>query len=275
MSEEKSANKILEAIRSIESKIDNLRNELASIKVEIDQRFDTLKEVTDREVESIKKEAFIGGEDQLFFAVIISFLVLFITLPINDLVGFLETALKLNPTDALSTVGNIRYLGIAIFLFSSLTRYYAFLNDSKTYRFISFEALWFGLNIIISIIIVNTIPVLTSQIGPFGISFPVLVATIIFIGITFIEKAILEKYAFRGCIPKEYVIPLATQLSLAYIFGLCMAIIEEVVTMTLGNAYSSSRFYLTYMIFMLLLALLAIVLFKKRSTKLKVHSSTS
>lgn len=127
----------------------------------------------EQQLNRVKDEVLTSSEDQLFFGVLISLLILFITLPINDVVSFLQSALTISQDTAIREAESVKYFGIASFLISSLLRYSAVVSEhdvSKRLRYLSFEAFWLGLNVIFLLVIINIITPLTNQFGLSGIA---------------------------------------------------------------------------------------------------------
>jgi len=236
-----------------------------------DEIIEKLKDIENK-IDRQKKESFASGEDQLFFGVIISLLVLFVTLPINDMALFLQSVFNVKQDIALTNAGYIKYLGIVFFLVSSLTRYCAVVSDhnvSKKFRYASFEALWLGLNIIILNITINLITTLSLQIGLSGLSITFLILTVIFVGMHLLERYILKIYAQKGLILKEY-FPFASVVFLAIMFGISVALLVEVGALALGfEPFSTIRFWLVYII----TSMVYTIIFYKRSVKKRKKSN--
>lgn len=248
---DKTKDEILEKLKDIESKIDNQ-----------------------------KKESFASGEDQLFFGVIISLLILFVTLPINDMASFLQSVFSVSQEIASTNAGYLKYLGIALFLVSSLARYCTVTSNqslSKKLRFVSFEALWLGLNIIIFTITVNLVTTLSLQIGLLGLSVTFLVLTLIFVGMLQLERYILKVYAKKELVLKEY-FPFASVLLLSIMLGICVALIAEVIALASGFVFSTTRFLLVYAITTVIVILIILPKWrfeKKEATRKRENTEES
>ena len=110
LDEKKKINEILEKVKGLEAEIKG-------------QKTDSINE-------SLR-----SNEDQLFFGVIITLLVFFVTLPINDVSSFLQSIFNVKQDIAVSNAGYIKYTGIVAFLVSTLLRYCAVVtvgrNQSK------------------------------------------------------------------------------------------------------------------------------------------------
>ena len=220
----------------------------------------------ENKVESQRKESLIGTEDQLFFGFIISLLILFVTLPINDMASFLQDVFKASPENALSNAGYIKYVGLVIFLVSSVTRYCAVVSHqdlSKRFRFASFECLWMGLNIIILIMTINLISFLSPQIGVSGLSVTFLILTLIFAGMLILERYILKIYAEREFILEDQK-PFASVLFLAIMMGIAIALLIEIVALGLGGSFSTIRFFAVYVA---ITVVIVVVYIKKQHRK--------
>ena len=223
----------------------------------------------ENKVESQRKESLTSTEDQLFFGFIISLLILFVTLPINDMASFLEDVFNVSQATAVSNAGYIKYVGIIIFLVSSLTRCCAVVSNqdiSKRFRFASFEALWVGLNIIILTITINLISLLSPQIGPLGLSITFLILTGIFIGMFIVESYILKIYTKREFI-SEGQKPYASVLFLGIMSGIAVALLVELVALSMGEPFSTIRFLTVYIIITGVILVAYIINSRKKKAK--------
>jgi len=215
-----------------------------------------------------KKESLASNEDQLFFGVIISLLILFVTLPTNDLASFLQSVFSIDPSIALTNAGSIKYFGIMLFLASALTRYCAVISNpdvARKLRYASFEALWLGLGIIILTTTINLITNLSLQIGPSGLSVTFLILTLIFIGMLWVERYILKVYARKGLIIEKYS-PLASIMLLTVMVATCIALLVEIAALVLGfGPFSTIRFLIVY----LFVAIVSLVRSFKRPVRVR------
>ena len=236
-----------------------------------DEILERLKQIEDK-IDSQKQESLASDEDQLFFGVIISLLVLFVTLPINDLTSFLQSVFSVDQSIASTNAGYIKYLGIIFLLASTLTRYCAVVSDpdaSKKFRYASFEALWLALDIIILNIIINLITTLSLQIGLSGLSVTFLILTSIFIGMRVLEEYILKVYARKGLI-MEKPFPFASLLFLSIMIGISIALLVEIAALILGfGPFSTIRFLTVY----LLITIVCILASLRRSSRKKKPSN--
>jgi hypothetical protein len=280
--EKKNENKdeILKKLEEIENKTEtvklelfrqfgSLENKIENIKKESIERFKGLEErINTNQVESEKK-SFLSLEDQVFLTVIIPFLVLFVTLPVNDMASFLQSVFRIKSSLALTNAEYVKYFGIVIFLASSLSRYCALFSNlivSKKLRYISFEALWLGLNVIMLIVVINLAAFLSPAIGLLGISITLGVLTAIFFGMLLLENYILKAYAEKDLVSKRN-FPFASVMPLSLMFGLCMAMIVEVVLLASGGPFSTYTFYLVA-----LLAAIGVYLLSRRTFASKKKS---
>jgi len=198
--------------------------------------FEKLRDLESK-LEIQKKESLIGNEDQLFFGVIISFLILFITLPTNDLAKFLQSVFGVQESFAQTNAGNIRYFGIIIFLVSVLTRYGAVVSNdhrSKILRYLSFEALWFALNVTILLTAINLFTALSSKIGVEGLTVTFSILTFTFTGMLILEISILKLYTRKEFILKAYSFPSVSVMMLLIVFSLSIALAVDVFVASLG-----------------------------------------
>jgi hypothetical protein len=205
----------------------------------------------EQQLNRIEKEFLITSEDQLFFGVLISLLILFITLPINDVVSFLQSTLRIGPDAATRDAEVIKYFGIALFLVSSLLRYYAVVSEgdtSKRVRYVSFEAFWLGLNLILLMVIINIITPLASQFGLGGIAatFWILIPT--FIGMSSLERRVLRLYAKKQRILKKDSFLYASRVPLLVVSALGIGVVFEILWILLGFTFSVIGFYIVAII---------------------------
>ena len=244
-----------------------------------DEILEKLKDIENK-IDCQKKETFASGEDQLFFGVIISLLVLFVTLPISDMTSFLQSVFAVNQGVALTNAGYLKYLGIVFFLVSSLTRYCAVISNqnlSRKLRFVSFEALWLGLNIVIFTVTINLVTTLSLQIGLLGLSVTFFVLTLIFVGMFLLERYILKVYAKKELVLKEY-FPFASVVLLSIMLGICVALIAEVIALASGFVFSTTRFLLVYAIttvIVILITLSKLRFEKKEATRKRENTEES
>jgi hypothetical protein len=258
---DRTKDEILEKLKDIKNKIDtthleslerlkNLEDKIDTNKKESSERFTELESQIDINKRESKKESFAISEDQLFFTLIISLLVLFITLPANYMASFLQNVFHTEPSLALADAGNIKYFGIVLFLVSSVIRYCAVFgnqNVSKLLRFISFESLWLELDIFILIVVINLSTILSPKIGISGLSVTFLILTLIFVGMLMLERYILKIYAEKELISKENS-PYASRMILTAMLALTIALLVELVALALGKGISPIRFILVYII---------------------------
>jgi len=224
---------------------------MISLTEENKEIIDKLKDL-DSKIDRLKKEAFVGLEDQLFFGVIIALLILFVTLPINDLGVFFQNTFGLGQDEALNVAGTIRYLGIVIFLVSTLARYYAVIsnqNTAKRSRHLSIEMLILAFNTIVLVVVVNLVPIFGIYIGPFGLSMALFVLVILYIIMIPLEKRILKIYANKGFIfKKDTTFPYASLATLIIVLAICIAVLEEALAILVSFGFSSTRFLITYVL---------------------------
>lgn len=82
-----------------------------------------LQDVED-ELKKIEKQSKSSSEDQFFFGISFSLLILFLTLPMSDAIVFLQNTFGLSVGLATSSAISIRIGGILLALMASLLRYY-------------------------------------------------------------------------------------------------------------------------------------------------------
>lgn len=247
-------------------------------KTKTDEILEKLKNIEEK-IEKLKKDP-ASDEDQLFFGIAFGLLILLISFNTEQIASFLDNLFGIGHDIAMTNAGYIRYIGIMFFLASSITRYATVVSSpdnakSKKYRYISFETLWLGLNIIIFTIMINLVTPLSQQIGPLGISSTFVVLAIVFSGINLLERVMLKQYSSKDAIPETYAVPFASLINLSIVVSACVGIIEEVFAILLGfGPMSTIRFLLVYMIASLVVLVLALKkMNRKQRTKDQVQSN--
>src|SRR5208337_1358457 len=149
MSEEKKTDEVLERLKRLENKIDaieiesqqefkNLKNTLETSERKSDEALRTI----DHKVDILEKESKVTVEDSLFFGLLVSLVILFLTLPRNDIVSLLES---LNSSAAAYYANIIQSMGLGFFVISGVTRYFAIMsskiNFAQIFRYFSLEFL--------------------------------------------------------------------------------------------------------------------------------------
>jgi hypothetical protein len=233
-----------------EKKIDEVIKKLNDLEEEVKSQ------KTDSLAESVKV-----AEDQLFFGLIIALLIFFINLPVNALASFLQSVFVWSQSGtALTNATDIKYLGIAFFLFSSLARYatvvtYHEQEISKKFRYASFESWWLGLDMIILITTINLFATLTHFLGLSGLAVTLFILTFIFLGMSVLERKVLKYYVHQNLMLEKYSSPIGLVFSVA-ILGLCIALEVEITAIALGFGFSEYRFLFEYAIIVFLTMLL-------------------
>ena len=206
---------------------------------EKEELLDKLRELENK-IDSIKKNSLIDNEDQLFFGVIISLLILFITLPIGDLVLYLQSSFTLNYNDALNVAQTIRYLGIGAFLFSAFTRYYAVVgnqSNSRKYRYASLEGLMFAIAFILIVTLANLTLALSSLPRSIAVTISIISILSVLLLLNIVERKILDIYVSRALITKNDKIPLITSASIIFMSAIIVANVIQSLAMAFGASY--------------------------------------
>ncbi len=211
-----------------------------------DEVISKLREL-DHKIESIKKEKLVDSEDQLFFGVIISLFILFVTLSIGDFTPFLQSMFPLSYNDAFTLAQTVRYMGIALFLFSAFTRYYAVVGNqttSKKYRYYSLEGFVFSFASILIIISLNLITVLNSLPHLYAIVITLFVIILMLLFLNRLEIRILNLYSSRTFISKKYTFPFSSITCMSIIVGICVSDIIQISVLLIGiNVEVLQNFY--------------------------------
>lgn len=183
----------------------------------------------------IERQSKFGSEDQFFFAVSFSLVVLFITLPMNEAVAFLKSTFVLSDALATSTANGIRVIGIMTALVASLLRYYGSMCSDrvcKEKRVQSILALLFGFWFFIFIIgsaELNGIILTTIRVTiPMGMA----ILAVFYFAVSFIERRILRFYASKGLIQKYETTPIASAsfafICCSYYFTFVLAVLASI-----------------------------------------------
>jgi len=160
----------------------------------------------------IEKQSRFGSEDQFFFAISFSLLILFLTLPMNDAMAFL-TNFGLSDKLAISTANGIRGIGIIAALAASLLRYYGSMSNEhicKEKRVQSITTLLMGFWFFVFIIGANAFSSLSYAISLVTIPFGVMILAFLYVVLGILEKRLLSFYASKHLIQKSDVIPVAS-----------------------------------------------------------------
>jgi len=189
-----------------------------------------LREIDDK-LRSLEKTARSSSEEQLFFGIAFSLLIVFLTFPTNDLASLLQNFLPLSPDLAIPSATGIKGIGVLFALGASIFRYYGSMcgeHRCKDMRLYSIYSLWMGFNFFILIIGMNIISgiriwtsLVTNSVGLF-------VLTAIFFTSFLIEKRMLNFYATKHLVFRSEAIPLVspffTMLCAGFFFGLILRV---------------------------------------------------
>lgn len=188
-------------------------------------------------LDKVEKESKLSGEDQLFFGLIIALVILFLTLPTEDISNLFSS---LNSVAAEYSATAVKYMGLAFFVGASVTRYYAALKESpisEKFRYFSLEALIGGFDSIITVFILNAIglaiPFASAQIfSPVEsatfvsvLVFALLTAVLVLMSI--FEGRILKLYKANNIISNDYQ-PLVTKFFSSISFSLDIGFLSEI-----------------------------------------------
>src|SRR4030067_2978197 len=212
-----------------------------------------LREIKD-ELRKLEKQSRFGSDDQFFFAFSFSLLILFLTLPLNDLVIFLQT-FGLTGTLAASTANGIRTIGIVTALIASFMRYYGTMcgeRGCKVKRFQSIIALLTGFWFFIFIIGVNSLSGLTLVTSLVAIPLGIAALIAVYGGLFFLEKRLLVFFAAKNLIQKSDVTPVASPffvfICTSYYFSFVVAVLVSLIAPSLATVASLVVFLSAYYI---------------------------
>jgi hypothetical protein len=177
---------------------------MASNEGEVDEVLTEIKALKKR-LKQIEKASRRDVDDQLFFGIVFSFLLLFITIPTSDVVLFLEK-LGVPLEYAPQTTNGIKAIGIGSMLISSLFRYQGALLDKRTSmkkRYHSIASMFFGFYFMLFLIVANTSTQLILSLGGMWISMPLPLLGLIYFVLGFFERKILEFYNSKNLIMEK------------------------------------------------------------------------
>lgn len=187
----------------------------------------------DGKLKDIEKAFKSSSEEQLFFGIAFSLLVLFITLPMNDAVNFLQNLFSLSYDLATKSAIGIRAVGIVFALAASLLRYYGSMcreHTSKRMRLFSILSLLMGFEFFIFIIGQNTFWGIAIRTTWVIIPLGTLLMTIVFGFIFLLEKRMLDFYVSKRLIIRSEAIPIVSPffvfLNAANLFGMFFGILS-------------------------------------------------
>lgn len=204
----------------------------------------------DGRLRSIERALKSSAEEQLFFGIAFSLLVLFITLPMNDVISFLRNILPLSYDLAAKSAIGIRGVGIVFALSASFLRYYGSMCGEQTCkrtRYFSILSLLMGFEFFILIVGQNTFYGIAVRTPLASISFGTLLMTIIFAIIFLFEKRMLDFYTSRRLIIKSEAVPVVSLfflfLTAAMFVGLIAGVLSFFVIPTFADSIQTISFF--------------------------------
>jgi hypothetical protein len=208
-------------------------------KNDLSEKEEILKKLEELEhkIDLLNKDKLVDAEDQLFFGVVISFFIFFITLPVNDFSTFLQNSFNATTENADYIAQTVTYFGIVLFLFSALTRYYAIVGNqhhSKKCRYLSIEGLMFTLNSTIVLVFVNATFAFPSLPRPIGIVVTVASLTLTMALMNILEKRVLSFYQSRDFITKKLVFPFSSSIFLSIFLAISCVNLGQIGGIVLG-----------------------------------------
>lgn len=206
MGDEKKDNEVLERLRKIEEKIDLVEAESRSDFKNLHDVIESNRKQSEvtlsalgQKIEKLDKDSKVTGEDQLFFGLLISLTILFLTLPRNDLITLLST---LNKPYANYYANLIQFSGLGFFVISGVARYLAIMSSKiktgESFRYFSLEFLIIGFDFIPFVFALNLVG-LSNNVLIFSITFTIL--SLLSGLMVIIEKRVLVFYESRRLIP--------------------------------------------------------------------------
>lgn len=187
---------------ALETRISNLEKEVEThfhdLRVERTKDFKRFSDMMDR-------KSLLSLEDQLFFGMVFSLLLLAVTFPTIEDLTSLFVWFTVNPDSALRTAQSIKAFLIGGLLASSFLRYYGCIKGTKKFRrftldfkFLSIEILILSSCFFLAPLVTTAFSSWITKINPFLGFFSALTAMLVFLGIGVLEKRWVSLYAKIG-----------------------------------------------------------------------------
>jgi len=186
----------------------------------IDER---LQEI-EKKLTRIEKESRVGLDDQLFYGLVLSFLLFFLAIPLPDVTNFLLASFPFDPPTASNVALGLKNAFVVLLLLSVVFRYYAAVKLGKGHRlwsilflFVAFDLFVWNLAFALGNPLVPP-PGYTVESAFFSLSVTYIVLLVIYLLIgKFAESRILGFYAKRELILKKYVRPIASAFFISFL----------------------------------------------------------
>jgi len=257
LSKEKQRNTLLQRISEIEDRIKNL----------------------EERIKKMEKKSFLSAEDQLFFSVVFSLLIVFVTLPFNQLASLLEQVFGFSQSLALLIAERIKIVGIVSMLFSSITRYCGAVsgeNSSKRFRFYSVFSFVIGFDILLLMVVTSAFPFEILVFSEKGASWQLytkltiplgsLILIPVYIAVIYLEKKILIFYKSKDLILKKHANIMASPTFLAISIGTCLNL--TIVVLVMKIFHNSIPYALNLFIYACCVVLISYVIYSRIIEKL-------
>jgi hypothetical protein len=199
----------------------------------IDER---LQEI-EKKLTRIERESRVGIDDQLFFGLVLSFLLFFLAVPLPDVTNFLLASFKLDPGAASNVALGLKNAFVVFLLLSVVFRYYAAVKLAKGHRLWSILFLFIAFNLFVwNLVFAIGNPLVPPSGYTIENSFVSLSAAYIVLFVIYlligklVESKILGFYAKKELISKKYVTPIASAFFICFLgTGGIVLLLEEVV----------------------------------------------
>ena len=217
----------------------------------------------DKRLRRLERDLKTSSEDQLFFALVFPLAVLFITIPLGNLIMFFQDFAKLTPELATSAAESVRNAGIICLVISSAVRYYgavvSHVHRSKMARVVSLELIIMAWDAFLFIVVILITFNSSNLLGAMTIAVAILASLTIFICMTWVEKRILKFYASRFLIFKKDVTPFVSSFFVLNVISLYADFLVLAVLVSIGVV--PSEYLNIYLIigWILLLAVLSLI----------------
>ena len=202
-----------------------------------------------RELNAIKKDSEVTQEDQLFFGLVVSIAFFVITMPLDLLAAFFQSAVKLDFVAASFAATFIKNTSIGSLVLSILLRYYGAVKPHKVARLWSILSLIIGFDIFLFVFTSNIGMGAAIFAGPIAFHLFLLIAELLYVGVgKFAEKKIVTFYIDKGFAPKKYSkMPPISYLFAMLAFSVNIAFAVEIVLVLLvGLPFDMFRVMVVY-----------------------------
>jgi len=239
---------------------------------------DEIKELIKRiknlesKIAKLERESRMGLEDQLSFGVIVSLVVFFLALPLDQVTSFFQNSVTLSLDTSSRIAESVRNTGLLFLISASASRYYAAVSgqrSSKKYRLYSLQCLIMAWNFFILLFGINVTSDASLVLGSMSLPVVSIALVIVYYLMILFEKKALNFYASKEFIYKKDVKANVSKAFLLLAACYYFAFVGEVIAITSGMNFSAERFISVWILSTLLITLLLTIAQRIRSQKTK------